>query len=421
MPRSTLRRAPAAFVLALALLAALASLAACVTSGGDSDDAQPLKIGVLMDFTDGSAEVARDRRRGVELAVKHVNDAGGVLGLTTQMAVGDTTSDPRVGVDAARRLVEEEGVHAIVGPNTSANALAVAEEVIGPADIPTVSFSATSPMLTEAADNDFLFRTALSDKAQGPALARLTRERGFDNVGLIYVNDAYGQGLARAFEDAWEGEIRSAAFERGQPQFASELRDTASGGAQALVVIAFETDAANIVRQAIDGGIYDSFTFGDAAKRLNLVRTIGGARLGDMYGAGPGSAPGNESSAAWSAAYTAEYGEPTSNSYVKEAYDATIALALAAQAAGGVDGALIRDQLRAVGGAPGRVITADPASIADGLRVLAEGGEVDYEGAATTLDWDENGDLLRGYVGVWRFTEDERIEDLSSMPFEFAP
>ena len=83
-------------------------------------------------------------------------------------------------------------------------------------------------MLTEAADNDFLFRTALSDKAQGPALARLTRERGFDNVGLIYVNDAYGQGLARAFEDAWEGEIRSVAFERGQPQFASELRDTAS-------------------------------------------------------------------------------------------------------------------------------------------------------------------------------------------------
>ena len=421
MPRSTLRRAPAAFVLALALLAALASLAACVTSGGDSDDAQPLKIGVLMDFTDGSAEVARDRRRGVELAVKHVNDAGGVLGLPAQMAVGDTTSDPQVGVETARRLVEEEGVHAIVGPNTSANALAVAEEVIGPAGVPTVSFSATSPMLTEAADNDFLFRTALSDKAQGPALAQLTRERGFDNVGLIYVNDAYGQGLARAFGDAWEGEIRSVAFERGQPQFASELRDTASGGAQALVVIAFETDAVNIVRQAIDGGIYDSFTFGDAAKRLNLVRTIGGARLGDMYGAGPGSAPGNESSVAWSAAYAAEYGEATTSSYVKEAYDATIALALAAQAAGDVDGALIRDQLRAVGGAPGRVITADSASIADGLRVLAEGGEVDYEGVATTLDWDENGDLLRGYVGVWRFTEDERIEDLSSMPFEFAP
>ena len=47
-----------------------------------------------MDFTDGSAEVARDRRRGAELAVKHVNDAGGVFGLPVQIAVGDTTRDP---------------------------------------------------------------------------------------------------------------------------------------------------------------------------------------------------------------------------------------------------------------------------------------------------------------------------------------
>ena len=77
--------------------------------------------------------------------------------------------------------------------------------------------------------------------------------------------------------------------------------------------------------------------------------------------------------------------------------------------------------MRAIGAAPGSLVIAEPASIADGLRVLEEGGEVDYEGAATTLDWDENGDLLRGYVGVWRFTEDERIEDLNSMPFEFAP
>ena len=41
-----------------------------------------------------------------------------------------------------------------------------------------------------AAGGDFLFRTVLSDRAQGPVLARVTRERGFDNVGVIYRNDA---------------------------------------------------------------------------------------------------------------------------------------------------------------------------------------------------------------------------------------
>ena len=103
---------------------------------------------------------------------------------------------------------------------------------------------------------------------------------------------------------------------------------------------------------------------------------------------------------------------------MKETYDATIALALAAQAAGSVDGAAIRDRLRDIGSGPGVVVTAGVESIAAGLRVLAEGGAVDYEGAATTLDWDENGDLRRGHIGVWRFTADQGIEEVEVVPFE---
>ena len=65
--------------------------------------------------------------------------------------------------------------------------------MIGPAAIPTVSFSATSPALSAVADDDFLFRTALSDISQGPVLARLARERGFDHVGVLHVDDAWGR------------------------------------------------------------------------------------------------------------------------------------------------------------------------------------------------------------------------------------
>ena len=104
--------------------------------------------------------------------------------------------------------------------------------------------------------------------------------------------------------------------------------------------------------------------------------------------------------------------------YVKEAYDATVALALAAQAAGRFDGAAIRERLRAVGSAPGTVVNAGLRGVADGLRVLASGGEIDYEGASGSMDWDGNGDLRRGHVGIWRFTEDERIEEIRAVAFE---
>ena len=243
--------------------------AAAEPAVAQSDRPNALKIGLLMDFSSGSTEAARDRQRAFDLAIKHVNDGGGVFGRAVSVAVGDTTANPETAVAVARRLVEVEGVHAIVG----ANALLIAERVIGPAGVPTISFSATSPKLTAATDNDFLFRTALSDISQGPVLARVTRERGFNNVGLLYIDDAWGRGLARTFEAAWDGAIKAVAVERGQTSFLAELRESTSEGAQALVVIAFETAAGIMVREAIDNGLCDQFTFGDAAKRLRLVQS----------------------------------------------------------------------------------------------------------------------------------------------------
>lgn len=383
-----------------------------------ADEKAALKIGLLMDFSGGSAEILRDRQRAFELAIKHVNDGGGVLGLPVEGAVGDTTANPETAVAEARRLIEVERVHAIVGPNSSAASLPIAERVIGPAGVPTISFSATSPELTGVADNDFFFRVALSDVMQGPVLARVVRERGFDNVGLLHVDDAWGRGLAGAFEAAWTGTIRSLAVERDRSGFLPELLESAGAGAQALVVIAPGKMAEAMVRESIENGVYDRFAFGDAAKRPSLVRAIGGARLGGMYGTGPAIAPESPASAAWEAAYVDEHGALPVRAYVKETYDATVALALAAEAAGSLDGAAIRDQLRGIGGGPGTVVGAGPEGIADALRILAGGGAIDYEGASGSMDWDGKGDLRRGHIGVWRFTEDERIGEVEAVPFE---
>ena len=382
-----------------------------------SETVTPLKIGLLLNFSEGATERAIERQRAFNLAIKHINAGGGVFGVPVEVAVGDTTRDPMVAVAAARRLIEEEGVHAIVGPSSSANSLPVAERVAGPAGIPLISPSATSPLLTMAADNDYFFRTALADSAQGPVLARVTRERGFSNVGVIYVNDAWGQGLAAAFAAAWDGELTLVEFEPDHTAVHDALRQSAGNGAQALVVITFEEAAETIVREALALGLYDQFTFGDAAKSPALVRAIGGDRLGGMYGAAGASAPQSPSALAWEEAYLAEYGSLPEYAYVKESYDAAIALALAAQAAKTVAGAAIRDQLRVIGSGPGIVVIADAESIAEGLHILAGGGTVDYEGAATTLDWDKNGDLRSGFIGIWRFTADEGIEEVEVVPF----
>jgi len=404
-------RLRAAWVLVAGLL--WVCLAACGAA-----PAEPLKLGFLSYMSAGSPQNAQDRQRAFELAVTHLNQAGGVFGRSVETAVGDTALDPDTAVMEARRLIEDEGVHALVGPSTSANSLAVIERVAGPARIPVVSPSATSPRLTDAPDDDFFFRAALSDVAQGPVLARVAGERGFDNVGAIYRNDAWGQGLVQSLQDAWEGAITAVAIEPGQTGFADALRQSAAAGAQALVLIVFSTETEIIVREALDAGIYDQFVFGDGYKSEALVQAIGGAALAGMYGTGPAPPPASESAARWEAAYLDAYGGPPAGTYVREVYDATVALALAAEAAGSTDGSAIRDQLRAVGGGPGEVVVAGPEGIARALEVLGNGEAVDYDGASGTLDWDESGDLRRGYIGVWRYTADERIEDVDVVLFE---
>ncbi len=379
---------------------------------------ESMKIGLMLNFS-GSPETAADRKRAFDLAIQHINDGGGVLGRPVVGISADATLDPAVAVREARRLVEVEGIHALVGPNASAAALPVAEMVIGPAGIPTISQSATSPQLSTAEDGDYFFRVALSDTAQGPVLARVTRDQGFDNVGLVYRDDPYGQGLAASFAESWGGTVRSVPLESEQPSYADALRESANAGAEALVVVTFEEQALAVVREALNGGVYDQFVFGDAAKRVSLVRELGGDRLGGMYGTSGAPAPDGAATAEWDSAFEDTYGSRSVLTYVKETYDATIALALAAQAAGSLYGPSIRDQLRLVGSAPGETVLGTPSGVAAGLRVLADGGVIDFDGAATSMDWDEQGDLRRGYIGTWRFTDDERIEDLDTVLVEY--
>ncbi len=390
-------------------------LALVVGACGGESSSEPLRIGLLLNFS-GTSGTAVERQQSFELAMKHVNEGGGVLGRPVEWVVADSTLDPETAVSEARRLVEEEGIHALVGPSTSATTLEVVERVTGPGGIPTISPSATSPLLTEAEDDDFFFRTALSDSAQGPVVAKLVRDQGFSNVGLIYRNDAWGQGLFGSFQGAWSGGLRAVSVEPGETALLPLLRQSAEQGAEALVLMTFDDVVSIAVREALENGIYDQFVISESSLSEELQGLIGEAG-GRAYGTLPGKAPDSESAEAWERAYEEEYGPAPESGYVRGTYDAAIAIALAAEAAGSVDGAAIRDRLRSIGSGPGVTVTAGAEGIASGLAAVGRGEEVDYDGAAVSMDWDDRGDLSRGHIGTWGFTKEEGVEELGVVGF----
>jgi len=378
-----------------------------------------LRIGYLADFSGALAEFGPAIQTGVELAVKHINDAGGVHGLPIEIVIGDDQTDPTAATEEARRLIEVEGVSAIVGPLASGVAIAVAESVAVPAGVVVISPSATSPGLTTVNDDGFLFRSTTSDAAQGVVLAQLATDEGIDNVGVVYLNGAYGQGLADAFEAAFGGTVTSASFEDGQASYLAELQAAAAGGAETLVAIGYPAQAQVFIREALENEVFSNFLFVDGTKSQELIDTLGAEALEGFKGTAPTGGPETDAFAAWQAAYEAEYGSVPELPFIREAYDAVIAIALAAEAAGSNDGAAIRDQLVNVGAPGGDVYLPGAEGVAAALAAVAAGDDIDYEGAATTLNWNEDGDVTTGYIGIFQYTGGAIVE-LEVVPFDLA-
>jgi len=370
--------------------------------------AEPLRIGALMPMTGDLQAYGEADLKGVEFAVKQINDAGGVNGAPVDLVVADTQTKPQAGVDAAQKLVNIDGVHAIVGALSSGVTIPVARTVTSREGVPQISNASTSPTITKLDDNDFLFRTVPSDAYQGVALAKLVADKGLTDLGVLYVNNDYGQGLANAFAEAFGGTVTaSIAFEQGQASYRGELQQASGGNAQALVVIGYPESGSVILRQALEGGYFTRFVFTDGMKAPEIIERIGAGILEGAFGTVPQSAD-SEGLRLFREAYTAEYGDLPPKPYYDTAYDAAFALALAAQKAGSTDPTAIRDNLREVANPPGEVVL--PGEWEKAVKLLADGQDINYEGASGSVDFDENGDVP-GTIGHWEI-QDGKIVDL---------
>jgi ABC-type branched-subunit amino acid transport system substrate-binding protein len=372
----------------------------------------PLVIGHLNAFTGSLSYFGETHLNAVNLAAKHINDAGGIHGAQIEVIEKDTGVNPVQGVDAARALVSIDGVVAIVGSLASGVTLAVAESVTIPQGVLQVTGASTSPAITVLEDNDFLFRTAVSDASQGVVLARVAEEQGYSTVGIMYINNAYGDGLTAQFEETFNslgGTVTAkVAHEETQPTFTSELEKATEGDPDVLIAISYPGQAEIYLRESLEGGYADNFLFVDATKSPEMMEVVGWAALDGTLGTAQG-APDSPALQAFQSAYDATYGEEVQHPFTSETYDATVLIALAAAKAGTTtDSTAIRDALRSVANPPGEVVGPGIAGIIKALELIAAGEDINYEGAAGTVDFDENGDVV-GYIEVWQVKDGEII------------
>ena len=366
-----------------------------------------LDIGLIDLFFSG-IESDGPATRSALLAIKHFNDAGGVWGRPVEPHFSDTLQDGAVA--HANRMIDDEGVHAFVGPGSSQDVKAVAEAIAAPRHYPIVTPSSTSPFIATLNDDGFIFRSAMSDDAQGIALARLAQDEGYDHVAIVYNDDAWGQELARVFTSHFDGETTSVALHPEKDSYNQELWEIAESDAPALVMLTSHEGKVAVLNEVKEHGHFDAFILHNDHRSLSLLAEFP-ELLNDAKGTAPYGQHVTEAEGHWEADYMTEYGGQIPHSpYMRETYDAAVALMLAAEYARSTDGEAIRDALHAIAAPPGKRFPASSDGIVGALEAIRNGEDIDLDGEATTLDWDWRGEILIGTMGIWQFKDGEIID-----------
>lgn len=380
--------------------------------------AQPtvVPIGALFDYTGPLAEFGPAHRDAAELAATQINAAATAVfgGPIIRLIHEDAATSAAVGVDRARKLVDVDGVPAIVGALASGVTVNVAEAVTVPAGVVQISQSSTSPLLTFVEDDDFLFRTIASDALQGVVAAQLARgeifpDYAFTRAATIYVNNPYGQGLSNAFARAFEARggtvtAQLAHPDEPQPTYAALLEQALAGDPEVVISISYPGQATVYLAEARDLFGFTNFQYVDGTKSELIIEAMGAAGVEGRYGTAPGADPEWEGFQRFVAAFEASFGQRPPLPFMDSVYDAVAVLGLAVAQAlvDGVDvtGTVLRDNLRAVANTPGETVGVN--DFENAFRLLQAGTVIAYTGAAGDVEFDEAGDVITA-VEIWRY------------------
>ena len=370
-------------VTALAL-GLLVPVAACTQQGSS---AGPVKIGVVLSTTGLLGPMGTDMMKAADLAAKEINASGGVLGKQVQLVEEDDTTDAAKALERVKKVVEVDGVQAIVGGMISGAAMA-AGPYISTKGVVMVTPSATSPAISDQPWKEWLFRTVPHDGFQGAVLANFVIQKGYTKLATMVQDNPYGIGLEKAMVDAlkannWNGkQVVSVHFDPAKKDYRTELDQIKSSNPDVVLAVTYAEDGIIVFKQASEMGL-DKIAwlgcdgnYGDGM----FAEPVAAAFMASSLVAGTRAAgPSGTTYDKFAAAYKAFAGKDPSV-YCDTTYDAVKMIAAAMNKAGKTDGASVKAELLKLG--------------------------KNYDGASGSITFDAKGDRVSGTFELWKVVQD---------------
>lgn len=352
-------------------------------AGGDDT----LKIGLNLELTGNIPKVGEHSRVAAEMFVEEINEAGGLeIGgeqYMLELVTEDNNGTAEGATAVANKLVTQDEVLALVGPNASVAAVP-AGEVANNLETPMISPWSTNPNTT--LNRPWVFRAPFLDPFQGPVVANFaTDEFGAERACVLYdIASDYSNGLADNFRSAWE-EIHGAGsvvayetFSTGDQDFSAQLTNIGAADCDIFFTPQYYNEVPLIVEQAQGLGLTMPIVGSDSWGDPQLLELCGDACNGYFFSTHYVASGAEGATLEFIEAFNARHNEIPSDVGALT-WDAMRLMAQAMQNCGNITGDLAADRL----------------CVRDGLAAISN-----FDGITGEMTFDEQGDPIKCAVIV---------------------
>lgn len=340
----------------------MGALTGCGGGGSKGADGDTIKIGGVLEMTGGSASFGISSKNGIDLALKKINEKGVLGGKKLSLVVADTKSEASEATNAMQKVISQDKVVAVIGPNQS-SAVIASGSINNGAKVVDVTPMGTNPDVTVDPGTKkvkpYSFRTCFIDPFQGTVMASFASNDLKVKRAAIYIDNTsdYAKGLAQFFKENFiknGGEVViEEAYLQKDTDFKATLTKIKAANPDFIYIPGYYQEVGLIVKQAREMGITVPMAGGDGWDSAKLPEIAGKAALDNTFFS---SLYSPDDTSDLNKSFVAEYKKAYNTNpdvFAALAYDSTLLIAEAIEKAGSADPAKIGEAMAKISGFKG--------------------------------------------------------------------
>ena len=260
--------------------------------GSKGADGDTIKVGGLLEMTGGSASFGISGKNGIDLALKKINEKGVLGGKKLSLVVADTKSEASEATNGMQKLISQDKVVAVIGPNQS-SAVIASGAINNGAKVVDITPMGTNPDVTVDPKTKqvkpYSFRTCFIDPFQGTVMASFASNELKVKKAAIYIDNTsdYAKGLAQFFKENFVKNggqvVIEEAYLQKDTDFKSTLTKIKAAQPDFIYIPGYYQEVGLIVKQAREMGITVPMAGGDGWDSAKLPEIAGKAALENTF------------------------------------------------------------------------------------------------------------------------------------------